>query len=107
MKAVDSEFNQSLQSDAWKFFSLLQHSAFPESNLNRFNIGNSDSLKQEGIREALLEFHKTWYSSNIMKLCVTGKFEVEEVEKLVVELFSQVPNKDVEVPALNDPPAFD
>jgi len=24
MKAVDSEFNQSLQSDAWKYFSLVQ-----------------------------------------------------------------------------------
>jgi len=23
MKAVDSEYNQSLQSDAWKFFSLV------------------------------------------------------------------------------------
>lgn len=45
MKAVDSEYNQSLQSDAWRFFSLMQDNANPDSLLHRFNCGNLESLK--------------------------------------------------------------
>jgi insulysin len=44
MNAVDSEFNQSLQSDAWKYFHLTQHIANPDSNMCRFNCGNKESL---------------------------------------------------------------
>lgn len=73
MKAVDSEFNMSLQNDAWIQFRILQVLAHEESSLNRFTVGSLESLKQEGIREALLAFHKKWYSSNIMNLVVTGK----------------------------------
>lgn len=73
MKAVDSEFNQSLQSDAWRYFSLVQQEAHQGSPLHRFNCGNLESLKQDGVREALLNFHKRWYSANIMKLCIVGK----------------------------------
>jgi secreted Zn-dependent insulinase-like peptidase len=50
MKAVDSEYNQSLQSDAWSFYSLLQHAvAIEGSVLNRFNCGNELSLKKDDI----------------------------------------------------------
>jgi secreted Zn-dependent insulinase-like peptidase len=40
--------------------------------MNRFNCGNLETLKQPGIREALLNFHKTWYSANIMRLVVNS-----------------------------------
>ena len=71
--------------------------------MNKFGCGNAKTLKQEGIREALLNFHKTWYSSNIMKLCVNGNHTIENMEKWVREMFSKVPNKNVQVPALDSP----
>ncbi len=77
-----------------------------ESNLNRFNCGNIESLKSGNIREALLGFHQKWYSSNIMKLCVVAKNDIETLENLVNDLFTQVENKEVEVPNLNEPKAF-
>ena len=39
--------------------------------------GNLESLKQDGIRESLLNFHRTWYSSNIMNLVLYGKHSIE------------------------------
>ena len=54
MKAIDSEFNMSQQNDAWRKF-----------------------INKPGIRETLLEFHKKWYSSNIMDLVITGKHSLE------------------------------
>ena len=103
MNAVDSEFNMSQQSDAWRKFMMQQTIAHEESTLHRFNCGNLESLKQEGIRESLLAFHKKWYSANIMELVVTGKHTLEQLEKWVVEMFSAVENKEVVVPNLGEP----
>ena len=60
--------------------------------------GNLESLKQEGIRESLLKFHKTWYSSNIMNLVIYGKHSLEQLEQWATSLFSGVENKNVTVP---------
>lgn len=100
MNAVDSEFNMSLQNDAWRKFMLLQHLSHTESTLHRFDCGNLKSLKKEGIRETLLNFHKTWYSANIMNLVVIGKHSIAQLESWVREKFSAVPNKDIVVPDL-------
>jgi len=70
--------------------------------------GNLESLKQDGIREALLGFHKNWYSSNIMNLVLYGKHSLEQLEEWAVSLFKGVENKDVIVPDLSKPAvAFD
>lgn len=106
VKAVDSEFNMSLQSDAWHFFNLTQRVSNAESLYNRFNCGNLKSLSQPGIRENLLAFHKKWYSANIMCLTVSSKHLLNDTEKWVTEKFSEVVNKDVEIPDLGLPAPY-
>jgi insulysin len=103
MNAVDSEFNMSQQSDAWRKFMMLQHISHPDSALCRFNCGNLKSLKKDGIRQNLLDFHKKWYSANIMNLVVAGKHSIQQLESWVVEKFSAVPNKDLELPDYSKP----
>lgn len=51
----------------------------------------------------MLAFHKKWYSSNIMNLVVTGKHSIDQLEKWVIEKFSAVENKNVELPNLGLP----
>ena len=65
--------------------------------------GNLESLKQEGIRESLLKFHKTWYSANIMNLVIYGKHSLTQLEEWATTLFSGVENKNVIVPDLSKP----
>lgn len=77
MNAVNSEFKQSLQNDAWRSFSLLQQNTNPKSLLNRFNCGNLETLNAPGIREELLSFHKKWYSANLMSLVLTSKHSLD------------------------------
>ena len=77
--------------------------ANPGSHLNKFSIGNVKTLKQEGIREALLNFHKTWYSSNLMKLCISANHSLETMEGWVREMFAGVPNKSVTPAKLDEP----
>jgi len=62
-----------------------------------------ESLSQPGIRESLLNFHKRWYSSNIMNLTISSRHEIERLEDWVVSKFSEVQNKDVVLPDLGDP----
>ena len=94
MEAVDSEYNQSLQNDDWRFYSLIMTTiANKGSALDRFHCGNKKSLKQPGIREALLKYHRDYYSSNIMKLCVYGNHKIETMREWVVKMFIEVPDK--------------
>jgi len=58
------------------------------------------------MRDSLLAFHKKWYSSNIMTLTVSGKHDLDSLEKWTKEKFTPVENKDVTVPNLGDPAPF-
>jgi len=106
VNAVDSEFNQSLQHDGWHYFNLTQALSNPEGNYNRFDCGNLKSLSDPKIREALLDFHKKWYSANIMTLVICGKYDLETMEQWVTSRFSAIVNKDVVVPDLGVPKPF-
>jgi insulysin len=103
MKAVDSEFQMEKQSDAWLYYAVLADLSNKQSKLHRFATGSLETLKQDGIREALLDFHKTWYSSNIMTLVLTSNSTIAESEKLVNELFTTIENKNVVIPPLSGP----
>ena len=76
----------------------------------KFGTGSAETLdvipKSKGVdvRSELLAFHSKWYSSNIMALTVLGKDDLDQLEAMVVEKFSQVVNKDVEIPSWLDHP---
>ena len=103
MNAVDSEFNMALQSDVWRKISLIKDVSNNNSKLHPFDMGSVETLKQDGIREALLTLHRTWYSSNIMSLVLIGKHSLEQLEQWAVSLFSGVENKHVQAPDLSKP----
>jgi insulysin len=65
--------------------------------------GNLKSLQVDGMRENLLEFHKKWYSSNIMCLTLSGGHSIETLEKWAIEKFGPVVNHKVEIPTLIEP----
>lgn len=89
-QAVDSECSQAFQSDAWRLYQIQMGLANEGSPFHSFPMGNLQTLSQEGVREALLAFHRKWYSANIMKLCVMSRHELEKLEVVVKELFTPV-----------------
>ncbi|TKC52014.1 hypothetical protein EI555_005714 [Monodon monoceros] len=74
------------------------------------HIGNKYTLEtrpnQEGIdvRQELLKFHSTYYSSNLMAICVLGRESLDDLTDLVVKLFSEVENKNVPLPEFPEHP---
>lgn len=116
LKAVDNECSGNEQNDAWRGFLIYRELAHKYHPVHKFNIGNLETLKvipeKKGInvRDALLKFYNKFYSSNRMKLVVLGKESLEDLEKMVINMFSSVPNKSLKE-IYNHPypegPAFD
>ncbi|VDO57026.1 unnamed protein product [Haemonchus placei] len=74
----------------------------PGHDYGKFGTGNKktlmDDARKNGIepREALLNFHKQWYSANIMSLCIVGSELLDEMEAYLGTLgFDAIENKQV------------
>jgi len=110
VNAVDSEHVKNIQNDAWRLSQLEKSTSDPNHHYSKFGTGNLETLdtipKQKGIevRQELLKFHQKWYSANLMSLAVLGKETLDELEKLCVDLFSGVENRNVQSPEWKEHP---
>uniref|UniRef100_A0A8C5F1R5 Insulin degrading enzyme n=1 Tax=Gopherus evgoodei TaxID=1825980 RepID=A0A8C5F1R5_9SAUR len=110
VNAVDSEHEKNLMNDAWRLFQLEKATGNPNHPFSKFGTGNKFTLEtrptKEGIdvRQELLKFHSTYYSSNLMAICVLGRESLDELTGLVVKLFSEVENKNVPLPEFPEHP---
>uniref|UniRef100_A0A671RBP9 Insulin-degrading enzyme n=1 Tax=Sinocyclocheilus anshuiensis TaxID=1608454 RepID=A0A671RBP9_9TELE len=104
VNAVDSEHEKNLMNDAWRLFQLEKATGNPKHPFSKFGTGNKLTLEtrpsKQGIdiREELLKFHSTYYSSNLMGLCVLGRESLDDLTSMVVKLFGEVENKTVPLP---------
>lgn len=79
VNAVNSEHEKNLQNDYWRLSQVEKSTSNPDHDYSKFGTGNKDTLdiipKQNGIsvRNCLLDFHKKYYSANIMALAILGK----------------------------------
>ncbi|XP_075989549.1 insulin degrading metalloproteinase [Anticarsia gemmatalis] len=110
LSAVNSEHEKNSSSDTWRLDQLNKSTAAKTHPFHKFGTGNRDTLetipKSKGIdvRKELLQFHNQWYSSNIMTLVVMGKESLDELEAMVVPLFSVVEDKSVTAPVWPEHP---
>ena len=110
MNAVDSENAKNLQSDQWRFHQLYKTFSRKDHPYHKFGTGNLYTLKEYpkskgiDIREALLEFHATYYSASIMKLVVYARESLDELEQLVAPMFSGIKNTDRSNPVFEGTP---
>lgn len=104
MQAVDSEFTKNLNDDVRRIDHvkrILSHSDHPYS---RFTSGCKESLDKPGVRDAVIEFYKQHYSSNIMTAVLVGAGSLEELAQLAREKFSIIPNKSLPIPTVPNRP---
>ncbi|KAJ0170062.1 hypothetical protein K1T71_014668 [Dendrolimus kikuchii] len=110
LSAVNSEHEKNMSSDTWRLDQLNKSTADPNHPFHKFGTGNRETLetipKAKGIdvRKELLKFHDKWYSSNIMTLVVLGKESLDELQEMVVSLFSAVEDKSVTAPSWPEHP---
>ncbi len=103
MNAVDSEYRKNLSDESRRLYQIEKSIiAKKGSVLNRFGTGNLDTLKIEGIRDHLLNFHNENYSSNIMTLSLVGNHSLDYLQELAVANFDEVENKNLIQPDYSD-----
>jgi insulysin len=105
LNAVDSEHQKNVQSDNWRLNQLQRSAASPLHPHSKFGTGSKatlwDNAKEKGIdtRAALMDFHSKFYSANAMTLAVAGPHDLDLMTEWVVNMFSQVENKNVQHPS--------
>ena len=104
--AVQAEYQMGLKSDGRRGLDVLQEVMNPDHPFSQFAVGSLDSLADRPgstIRDELLNFYDKHYSANVMRLVVLGSESLNELESMVVPMFSPVPNKSFEHEAIEAP----
>jgi secreted Zn-dependent insulinase-like peptidase len=104
--AVEAEYQMGLTSDGRRALDVLQEVINKDHPYSQFTVGSLETLADRpgsSVRDDLLEFYDKHYSANAMRLVVLGAQSLDELQELVVPMFSQVPNKsfahdDIEAP---------
>ncbi|MBF0350642.1 MAG: insulinase family protein [SAR324 cluster bacterium] len=93
--AVDSEHSKNIPNDYWRMQHVIQQ-VFDEKHPARlFSTGNLETLN--GVtQEELVTFYKQHYSSNLMTLAISGKEDLDTLERFVRSRFSQIANHHME-----------
>ena len=96
MNAIESEYRMNLSEEAVATDQLEKsHIAAPGSIVNRFLIGNLETLKVPGVLEVLKAYYEKNYSANKMSLTLVGNQSLDELEKMAMEKFGDVENKNL------------
>ncbi|KAL2952719.1 hypothetical protein AAZX31_19G126700 [Glycine max] len=98
IKAVDSENQKNLLSDAWRMNQLQKHLSDEDHPYHKFSTGNWDTLevrpKAKGLdtRNELLKFYEENYSANLMHLVIYTNESLDKIQNLVEEKFQDIRN---------------
>lgn len=104
--AVEAEYQMGLKSDSRRGLDVLQEVMNQEHPFSQFTVGSLDTLEDRPgstVRDELLAFYDKHYSANVMRLVVLGAQSLDDMEALVVPMFSQVPNKSFELANIDAP----
>jgi insulysin len=90
---------QNLQSDGFRVFQLEKSRANPAHPFHKFGTGNLKTLLHgedpstgaTAVRNALLGFHKTFYTSDRMYLCVYGAQPLDVLQQWVAKHYLAIP----------------
>jgi len=104
--AVEAEYQMGLKSDGRRGLDVLQASMNPAHPFSRFAVGSLETLADrpdDAVRDDLLDFYRRHYSANVMRLVVVGREPLDELEAMVAERFSAVPNRDTSLTVIDEP----
>ncbi len=92
---VHSEYSARSDNEARRTWAARRQAMNPEHPRSRFAVGSLDTLAdREGspVRDDLIAFYRSRYSAGVMTLAVIGRQSLDELETLVREKFSEVPD---------------
>eukprot|EP00808_Paulinella_micropora_P011826 g35728.t1 len=107
LRAVDSEHQKNLQQDVRRHWHLNKSTSNPKHPFSKFGTGSLETLQVRpeaagiNVREALLSFHRTYYSASIMRAAIVGNQSLDTLQAWAVEKFAGIPNTGRSVPRMS------
>ena len=99
-EAVDSEHEGRLNNDVVRFYAARSKLAEPNHPMSKFGCGNKKTLTledgDEEVYKKLHDFKTRHYSAQFMTLVIQSQKTLEDLEAMVRESFSDVPNNGLE-----------
>lgn len=92
VSAVNSEFMNGLNRDPWRLWRMVGKMCKGDEPMSKFNVGNYETLKRDGIWEEMKAFWMEKYSSDKMCVVVYGNRSVSELRGLLAS-FEDVPRR--------------
>ncbi|NWA91342.1 insulinase family protein [Pseudomonas sp. D8002] len=88
-KAIDAEYRMLSDNEKFRFLEAVGNAVSPRHSWARFRIGNLKTLggDSEKIASEVARFHKLYYSSERIKLVVSGPQSLDELQHLVEHNF--------------------
>ena len=99
---IHKKFEDGQKSDSVHLSNLMAFIADQDSCLNRMINGNKATLETfKESKAALIEFHKQWYSANLMCLTIYSNTPLEELDIRVTSAFEKIKNLNAKIPNMN------
>ena len=98
-RIVHSEYVSRSRNDQLRSLAAWKQALDPRHPLARFHVGTAATLAERpgaGIRDELIGFYESTYSSHLMKLVVHGREPLDALERLVRTRFSAVKRRPAE-----------
>ena len=104
VKAVNSEYDIEILNDENRISQVINATISPNHPCAKFGTGNIETLiihprmRGQNVQKELVEFHKKYYSSNIMSLAVISNESLDDLMKMTAPLFAQLENRNISLP---------
>lgn len=102
LNAINQEFAQGFNVESTREYFLIKALANPEHPFHRFQTGNSQTLANAST-DILRQWYLDHYSANLMRLYVLSSVTLDDLQKMVVEDFSSIPNREIQPYRSSDP----
>lgn len=112
LKVIDAEYDKNLRDDHRRLSQLRRSLSNPAHPVCGFATGNWKTLRSDphelgvDVGDELIKFYKSHYSANRMKLAILGRESLGQLEKWAIELFSEVPNRNLVQDQWDSKPLF-
>lgn len=103
---IHSEYQARKKDEYRRLWDVQKRWLNKDHPFSRFAVGSLETLRdreEASARETLVEFYNQYYSANIMALTVLGAESLNQLEQMVTERFSQIPDRDVVAPLFTQP----
>ncbi|OCG68702.1 pitrilysin [Gilliamella sp. Imp1-6] len=104
--AVNAEMTMARSNDGFRIEQVNSETINPNHPSSQFSGGNLETLSDKPsskLQDALVTFHKDYYSSNIMVGVIYSNQSINKLAKLAQNTFGKIPNKNINAPIVDKP----